>query len=213
MILTLLPVNSLADEALGSDPRIRTLIYGKNDVFKVNAVFGYQTVIELQEGEKIQTLAVGNPNIFKIVPSHSRIFIKAFQNGQHTNMTLISDKRMYQFELTSNADNVDDIMYLVRFVYPGDTQYATEGESGPMNIYSPISLPKGSSSSSARMPSMPTTSRLLDGSPQMGTPAVPLSIQFKDPSQRKGLDLSPVNIEQKNIGPLGFYKIDNKFIS
>lgn len=203
-LIILFAFNSNA-QSLGSDPRIRTIIYGSNDVFRVNAVFGYQTVVEFQNDERIQTISIGNPNIFKIIPSKNRLFVKAYQNGQLTNMTLITNKRMYQFELTSNADNVDDMMYLVRFVYPGEEDGSTaSNQSAPMNIYSPISLPAGTSSSSSMNMSMPSTSGMIDlpSTSSIDSSDVPLSIQFRNPGQRKGLNQSPIQ-----IGPTGMINI------
>ncbi len=208
-------IQASALENVGNDYRIRTIIYGQNDVFRVNSIYGYQTVVEFQADEKIQTISVGNPSIFKIIPSQNRLFIKAYQNGQQTNMTLITNKRMYQFELTSNADIVEDLMYLVRFVYPGEMQDDSVQASGPMNIYSPISLP-GGSSSRIDMPSIPTTQGLLGDVPDAKNPAddVPLSIQFRSQGDRKGLNQSPVKIETPTINsPFSYNKINVKFFN
>ncbi len=158
---------ALAQDATGSDTRIRTFIYGKNDVFRINTVYGYQTLVELDPEEKIMTMSIGNPSLFRIIPTANRMFIKALINNQLTNMTLITDKRIYQIELSSYTANPDDLMYVVRFAYPDGSATATmDSASQPMSLYSPLKISQ--SGSSFDLPSMPS----------LGTPNVPLSIQY-----------------------------------
>lgn len=105
-------------EEVGADSRIRTLIYGKNDVYRIITSFGYQTTIEFEEDEKIKTISLGNSSSFKITPQKNRIFVRALQGGQLTNMIVITDKRTYQIELSSIFDSLDEVMYVVKFYYP-----------------------------------------------------------------------------------------------
>jgi len=209
IMLALFPATSFSDN-LGSDPRIRTIIYGENDVFNVNSVFGYQTVVQFQEEEKILTISVGNPNIFRLTPSKNMLFVKAFQNGQQTNMTLVTTKRMYQFDLTSNPDNM---MYLVKFIYPDEIDSAKTGvaNSAPMSLYTPIHAPAGMINPSADiMTNIPSASGMMMGNmPDMNMPIdtdVPLSIRLKSAGEPRGLNnLSPIEIEAPALkSPWGF---------
>lgn len=125
------------------DNRIRTLIYGEDDIYVITSMFGYQTIIELDPEEKIQTISIGNPNLFKIVPSGNRIFVKAVVSNQITNMFVITDKRKYQFDLSSYAKESSEIIYLARFVYPEyieNPQSKLTSSSGPMNLYSNLNF-------------------------------------------------------------------------
>jgi hypothetical protein len=181
-ILLLSSVQAKALEATGSDSRIRTMIYGQNDVFRINSTYGFQTVIEFDPAEKILTISVGNPSLFKIIPSGNRLFIKALLNGQLTNMTVVTDLRTYQIELASSTENPDDIMYVVRFLYP-DKIAADETGSKPMSLYSPIKLGPDNISSMPAVPSfnqVPSVSQIVGGPAYGGVspPDVPLSIQY-----------------------------------
>jgi type IV secretion system protein VirB9 len=123
-----------------SDNRIRTFIYGENDIFVVTSMFGYQTIIELETEEKIQTISIGNPNLFRIVPSGNRIFVKAVVSNQITNMFVITDKRKYQFDLSSYAKEASEIIYVARFLYPEyienpSAKFQSASGSSPMNLY------------------------------------------------------------------------------
>ncbi len=179
------PIYSRALEAVGSDARIRTFIYGENDVFKVSTTYGYQTVIELDPKEKIQTISIGNPNIFKIIPSGTRLFIKTMENDQTTNMTVITDKRSYQFELTSALQDPQDMMYVVKFAF---TDYMDNGTSGqqqaerPMDLYSPMNLSNiQPAASAAGGAAIPTPKDMIDNNmPTAPGTDTPLSIQYKN---------------------------------
>ena len=140
-LVSLFAANNAHSE--GGDNRIRTLIYGENDIFVITSMFGYQTIIELESEEKIQTISIGNPNLFKIVPAGNRIFVKAVVSNQITNMFVITDRRQYQFDLSSYAKETSEIIYIAKFLYPEyleGTQAKSQSVSNPMSLYNPIGL-------------------------------------------------------------------------
>ncbi len=113
-----MPHSSLAAEIVGTDSRIRTFVYGPNDVFRVTTSYGYQTIIEFEEDEKIKTISVGNSGFFRITPMKNKIILRGLQTNQLTNATVITAKRTYQFEFSTMINTLDDVMYAVRFYYP-----------------------------------------------------------------------------------------------
>lgn len=100
------------------DSRIRTMVYSPNEVFKMYTEYGYQSSIEFSPDEQISTISLGSPSAFRITPSRNRLFIKALQKGRHTNMTVLTTERAYQFELYSDIPSDDSIIYVMRFYYP-----------------------------------------------------------------------------------------------
>lgn len=146
LLLTLVAYSSAnAITPTGSDNRIKTFIYGKNDVFKIVTTYGYQTLIELEEDEKILTMSLGDPSPFKLTPQKNKIFLKALIEGQLTNMTLITNKRTYQIELSSIIDDISQIMYVVRFFYPDSIKKAdkdSDSSSKEKVIDGAFTLPK-----------------------------------------------------------------------
>ncbi len=133
VMLSLLNVGiAMAGEPLSADSRIRTFVYSENEVFRLVTRFGYQSNIELGKEEEILTLSVGDASAFKITPSTGRIFVKAMRNDSITNMTLVTNKRAYQFELSSVVESNRDIIYVMRFFYPsapGDDEYGSKNIS------------------------------------------------------------------------------------
>ncbi|MDA0781944.1 MAG: P-type conjugative transfer protein VirB9 [Rickettsiales bacterium] len=104
-----------------TDSRIKTFVYNENEVFHVTVQYGYQSNIEFAKNEEIETISIGNNYSWKITPVDRRLFIKAIEGDAQTNMTVITNKRTYQFELQSKYpdDNLDeDLVYVVRFFYP-----------------------------------------------------------------------------------------------
>lgn len=105
------------------DSRIRVMVYNPNDVFKFVGYYNYQASIELGKEEKIESISMGDTTGWQIVPSGNRIFIKPVEQDATTNMTLITNKRTYFFELyaAEAADIRDpDMAFNIKFIYPDE---------------------------------------------------------------------------------------------
>ena len=114
-------ISAAADIPITTDRRIQTYVYSENEVFKLVIHYGYQTSIEFATGEQVQTISMGDNFAWKITPSGSRLFVKPLQENVHTNMTIITNIRTYQFDLFSKAaTDLDDneLVYVLRFFYP-----------------------------------------------------------------------------------------------
>lgn len=103
------------------DSRIRVIVYSPDDVFKFTGYYGYQASIELGKGEEVVSISMGDTTSWQIVPSGNRIFIKPMEQDATTNMTLITNKHTYFFELyAEEAQDIrdPDMVFNVRFLYP-----------------------------------------------------------------------------------------------
>lgn len=110
------------------DSRVRTFVYGENEVFQVGTSYGYQTTIEFAKNETVQTISLGDSVVWQIIPVDNRIFIKPLLEEAHTNMSVITNKRSYQFELSALPSDDIKIIYIARFYYPDrdfELAYAT----------------------------------------------------------------------------------------
>ena len=68
---------------------------------------------------------MGDTTAWQIVPAGHRLFIKPIDTDATTNMTLITNKRTYFFELyAEEADDMRDpnMVFNVRFLYPDEDQ-------------------------------------------------------------------------------------------
>jgi len=119
IIVTIMPAGgAFAVEPLVLDSRIRTLVYNENEVYRLITDHGYQSNIVFSKDERVRTLSIGDSTPFKVTPNGNRIFVKTLQRGHLTNMTIVTNKRVYQFELSSIVRNPRDIIYVMRFFYP-----------------------------------------------------------------------------------------------
>jgi type IV secretion system protein VirB9 len=108
------------------DSRIRVMVYNPNDVFKFTGYYNYQASVEFAQGETIQSISMGDTTGWQIVPSGNRMFIKPIQEEATTNMTIITDKRTYFFELyAEEALDIRDpnMVFSVKFIYPDEEEY------------------------------------------------------------------------------------------
>ncbi len=104
------------------DHRVRTIMYQPDEVFRFVGHYGFQSAIQFSEGERIQTISMGDSTSWMINPVGSMMFLKPLDRDATTNMTLITNERMYLFELSAReAGSIDDpqMTFIMRFIYPG----------------------------------------------------------------------------------------------
>lgn len=119
------------DIPIAIDSRIKTFVYSPNEVFTVVLSHGYHSYIEFDEGELVQTIAMGDSVNWKVRNIGNRLFIMPIEPNGKTNMIVItSKKRSYVFDIVCRANfakqasqNYDfsaerDLSYIVRFYYP-----------------------------------------------------------------------------------------------
>ena len=109
------------DMPLTTDNRIKTYIYNPNEIYLMVLHFGYQSHIEFASGEEIQTIYTGDAYAWEITPLANRLFLKPLVKNVRTNMTVITNKRTYQFDVVSEElenGSEKDLVYVIRFYYP-----------------------------------------------------------------------------------------------
>lgn len=104
-----------------TDSRIRTLVYNPNEVYELKFYYGYQSFIEFADDEEIEMISIGEAFAWRLTPAGKRLFIRPLEIAGHTNMTIISNKRTYHFDIRSGeydgkAD--EELVYTIRFFYP-----------------------------------------------------------------------------------------------
>jgi len=113
--------DSFAQTPITTDSRIRTLVYNPNEVYELKFYYNYQSFIEFSNDEEIEMISVGEAFAWRLTPAGKRLFIRPLEISAHTNMTIITNRRIYHFdirsdEFTGKAD--EDLVYTVRFFYP-----------------------------------------------------------------------------------------------
>jgi type IV secretion system protein VirB9 len=145
---------------VATDSRIKTFVYSENDVFNLVTHYGYQSNIEFGIGEQVQTLSIGERSSWQIVPSGRRLFIRALTTSAHTNMTVVTNKHAYQFDITAvpapTSPN-EELAYVIRFFYPGDKKNSVPA------VYTDDLRNAGNSSSAMSAPDAPAAAPAGNG--------------------------------------------------
>lgn len=180
---------------VATDSRIKTFVFNANDVYRLTTHYGYQLNIEFANDEQIETVSVGDRTGWNIVPGNNRLFVRAMEDKSHTNMTVVTDKRAYQFDLYSSQpgeNGWDELVYVVRFYYPEEgemdaSQVASVPQPAPMmasypaaSMPMPLQMPQPmpmippQAQGGYAMPSMPSYQPPRHEMPQMqGMPMMP----------------------------------------
>jgi len=113
------------------DIRIRNAVYDPNQVFVIETDLRFSTTIHLGRGERFEAVIAGDTESFEITPIPDLgnvISIKPHVSRAVTNMTVITNRHSYSFELREGHINgATGRFYEVRFSYPEDVRRRTSG--------------------------------------------------------------------------------------
>lgn len=114
-----------ASPALGNDPRIQTRIFDEAQVVPVMGRVKVQTTIKFAPDEAIENVAIGDSASWQVTPNRaqSMLFVKPLEPAARTNLTVVTDKRTYLFDLIANTRAAP--LYVLQFRYP-DIEKAEE---------------------------------------------------------------------------------------
>jgi type IV secretion system protein VirB9 len=125
IIGSFLATAAVAETPITTDSRIKTFVYNENEVYPIVVHYGYQTSIEFGTGEEASTTSIGDSYSWKLTRVGNRLFIKTLESNAHTNLTIITNRRTYQFDLLSKMPDEhldEELVYVVRFFYPDDNR-------------------------------------------------------------------------------------------
>ncbi len=127
MFLCLMPLVSEASQQprfLGTEKKFRSYVYNPNDVYLYLGHYTYQGFIEFEAGETISTISMGDPSLWMFEHLGNRLFLKPVgEDNSETNMTVITNKKIYHFELMAKEAkgiNDKDLIFVAKFVYPDE---------------------------------------------------------------------------------------------
>lgn len=110
---------------LGHDPRFKTFSFTPNTTYKLVTVYDNPTYIEFEEGETISTIINPKKTAWQLVPAGKRLFIKPEESEADTNITIMTNKRVYFFEAYAKepSGNFDkDYTFFFKFKYPSEEE-------------------------------------------------------------------------------------------
>lgn len=115
-----------------ADPRVRTLVYQADQVVPLTVAANYQLTVIFDPAERVENVAIGDGEAWQITLNKrgDALFLKSLRAGAATNMTVITDARVYNFELSSAYGPAPDAPFTVRFA-PAERADAERPEPQP----------------------------------------------------------------------------------
>ncbi|WP_234028755.1 TrbG/VirB9 family P-type conjugative transfer protein [Pseudoblastomonas halimionae] len=130
LALVALPPALSPSPAQAQDPRLVEIYYDEGRVVRLEGRTNVQAMIVFGEDETIENIGIGDSNSWQVTPNKraDRVFVKPLSEIAMTNMTVVTNKRTYLFDLVSNPRNPP--VYMLRFVYPDEPEEEAE-DAGP----------------------------------------------------------------------------------
>lgn len=104
------------------DSRMRIAPYSADQVYRLYGYIGYQIDIEFARGEVFKGLAAGDIRAISFEAHGRHLFIKPRVAQVHTNLTVLTNLRQYEFDYSALATPPDpmfgEVIYALRFTYP-----------------------------------------------------------------------------------------------
>jgi type IV secretion system protein VirB9 len=117
----LLAATTLSLPARAEDPRLVERPYNADDVVRIEGRAKVQATIRFGEDEHIENVAIGDSTAWQVTPNKraNLLFLKPLADRAVTNMTVVTDKRTYLFDLVASPTN-RNALYVLSFSYPDE---------------------------------------------------------------------------------------------
>lgn len=125
---------AVEEEAAPVDPRLVHRQYDPAEVVRIEGKPNVQATIKFGENEMIENVAIGDSNSWQVTPNKraNLLFVKPLTAKAATNMTVVTDRRTYLFDLvtTSRANP----LYVLSFTYPDEPEEEETLAEGPNSL-------------------------------------------------------------------------------
>ncbi len=101
-----------------TDSRIITRIFDEGAVVTIRGKVKVQTTIKFAEDEQIENVAIGDSGAWQVQPNKAQsiLFVKPLAPSAATNLTVVTNRRTYLFDLVASPRNAP--LYVMQFRYP-----------------------------------------------------------------------------------------------
>ncbi|HUD30452.1 MAG TPA: TrbG/VirB9 family P-type conjugative transfer protein [Novosphingobium sp.] len=110
-----------------ADERLISHAFSDNEVVRIDGKAGVQATIAFGDGEAIENVAVGDSQAWQITPNKRAdlLFVKPLEAKARTNMTVVTNRHTYFFDLVASATAKP--LYMLRFTYKDEPKDAPTG--------------------------------------------------------------------------------------
>lgn len=112
----------VAQPAWAEDPRLVERLYDPADVVRVSGKANVQATIKFGDDEVIENVAIGDSQSWQVTPNKraNLLFVKPLTATAATNMTVVTTRRTYLFDLVASPRNSP--LYVLSFTYPDEPE-------------------------------------------------------------------------------------------
>lgn len=101
------------------DSRIKTVVFQPSNVVRIDGMVGIVTHLLLEPGEHYVDHAFGDSAAWWFAENGNHVFLKPKAEHASTNLVLITNRRIYNFELRyADMSRRGDKVFDLRFIYP-----------------------------------------------------------------------------------------------
>lgn len=117
--------------AQARDERLTQRLYNADEVVRIDGRMGVQATVAFADEEHIENVAVGDAESWQITPNKraNLLFVKPLAAAARTNMTVVTDKHTYYFDLIAGPRA--NPLYALKFTYPAEPKSAKAEALGP----------------------------------------------------------------------------------
>jgi type IV secretion system protein VirB9 len=118
----------LAAPAAAQDARLVERMYDPAEVVRIDGRTKVQATVAFADDERIENVAIGDSVAWQVTPNKraNLLFIKPLSPTARTNMTVVTNRRTYLFDLVASPKA--RALYVLRFTYPPEP----EAEEAPV---------------------------------------------------------------------------------
>jgi len=138
----LLAACAFAAPAGAEDARLVERVYDPGVVVRIDGKAGVQATIRFAEDEHIENVAIGDSQKWQVTPNKraNLLFVKPLGERAATNMTVVTDRRTYLFDLVANPVNRTPL-YVLAFTYPDEEDEVQQAAAGGPGVGGPADAP------------------------------------------------------------------------
>lgn len=100
------------------DQRVREVAYNPEDIVTIHAAYGIATHIKFAPDETITHTILGDTVAWETTPVGNNLFIKPVELNADTNLSVVTNKHVYGFDLKAAPKTTDKVFFQVVFIYP-----------------------------------------------------------------------------------------------
>ena len=122
---------ALSSPVLAQDARLVERLYDPNVVVTIEGHTNVQATIKFEDNEHIENVAIGDSTKWQVTPNRraNLLFVKPLEERAGTNMTVVTDKRTYLFDLVASPANRTPL-YVLSFTYPEEPEDVQQADAG-----------------------------------------------------------------------------------